>query len=156
MNPFRKLVIGLSVLTAVCAAYAAGAASKKNATLIPAGELKWEDYAPGSPLKIVQLWGDRTKGEYAMLLKLPAGFEVPLHTHSADYQGITLQGVWVHPVEGDAASESKELPPMSYVDQPGKQVHRDTCKGTTDCVLFIRQAKKGDFIPAASAAKKTN
>ena len=41
----------------------------------------------------------------------------------------------------------------SYVFQPGKQVHDDTCKGTTDCILFIHQRAKGDFIRAKTAEK---
>jgi len=32
--------------------------------------------------------------------------------------------------------------------QPGVQNHNDVCKGPNDCILFIYQKVKGDFIPA--------
>jgi hypothetical protein len=62
-----------------------------------------------------------------------------------------VQGNWVHTNEG---GEAKELPVGSYVFQPGKQVHDDACKGTADCILFIHQHAKGDFLPAKTAEKK--
>jgi gentisate 1,2-dioxygenase len=100
--------------------------------------------APGSPLKIVVLWGDRSKGEYAMLLKMPAGFVAPIHAHTGDYHGMNLTGSWRHSFEG---GEQKDLPPGSYVFQPGMGMHGDACVGSEDCILFIHQHVKGDFIP---------
>jgi hypothetical protein len=32
--------------------------------------------------------------------------------------------------------------------QPGKAVHNDMCKGTTECIIFVHQHAAGDFIPA--------
>jgi hypothetical protein len=140
-----KGLLSVSILAAVAAiAFAAGAATAKKSTMVGATELVWEDYAPGVPLKVAKLWGDRTKGEYAMLLKMPAGFEAGMHSHSADYHAINVQGNWVH---SDDGGEAKELPVSSYVMQPGKAFHNDVCKGTQDCILFVHQHKKGDFIP---------
>jgi hypothetical protein len=36
--------------------------------------------------------------------------------------------------------------------QPGKQMHNDQCKGTQECITFIHQHGKGDFIPAKAPA----
>jgi hypothetical protein len=58
----------------------------------------------------------------------------------------------VHTVEGEAGP-AKELPPGSYVFQPGKQNHSDMCKSKTDCIILVHQHAKGDFIPAKTAAK---
>ena len=44
--------------------------------------------ASGSPVKRTILWGDRNKGEYAQLLRIPAGFVAPIHAHSGDYHGV--------------------------------------------------------------------
>jgi hypothetical protein len=133
--------------------YAAGAAkAKKEAVIVSAGELHWEAYAPGTPMQVANLWGDRTKGgDYAVLLKMPAGFEAGMHAHTFDYRAISVQGTWVHTPEGDPAV--MELAPGSYVMQPGKQNHNDVCKGKQDCILFIHQHGKGDFIPAKPAAE---
>lgn len=57
----------------------------------------------------------------------------------------------MHTNEG---SPPVELPPGSYAMQPGKQPHDDVCKGTTDCILFIHQHAKGDFIPVKPPAEK--
>jgi hypothetical protein len=146
--------LGLLALVIAIAgiSYKAGAAKGKEAVILSASEIKWEPYAPGVPLQVAKLWGDRTKaGEYAMLLKFPAGFEAGMHSHTGDYHGVTVQGTWVHTVEGDT-SAPKDLGPSSYVFQPGKQVHNDSCKGKTECIIFIHQHGKGDFIPAKTAA----
>lgn len=49
-----------------------------------ADQMDWKEVAAGSPLKAVLLWGTRSSGDYAMLLKIPAGFAVPVHAHSGD------------------------------------------------------------------------
>lgn len=149
----KKNVLRAMVLFGVAGlSYAAGAAKGKAPVNTPAAEIKWEEYAPGVPLQIAKLWGDRTKGEYGMLLKLPAGFDAGLHAHSADYHAVSVTGTWVHTNDGDT-SPAKEFPPGSYVMQPGKQMHNDSCKGKTDCILFVFQKAKGDFIPAKAPAK---
>jgi quercetin dioxygenase-like cupin family protein len=140
-----KTLLSVLVLVATAAiAFAAGAAAAKKATMMSASEIKWEEMAPGSPFKIAPLWGDRKKGEYGMLLKIPAGGEAGMHAHTADYHAVAVSGTWAHQEEG---GEWKELPVGSYVMQPGKAFHNDTCRGTTDCTILITQKKKGDFIP---------
>jgi hypothetical protein len=150
----KKSLVSALVLTAVAGlSYAAGAAKGKMPVTWGAGELKWDPYAPGVPLQVAKLWGDRAKpGEYGMLLKLPAGFEAGFHSHTADYEAVLVQGTWVHTNEGDT-SAPKELTPGSYVFQPGKQNHNDVCKSKTECIIFVHQHAKGDFIPAKTAAK---
>jgi hypothetical protein len=73
-----------------------------------------------------------------------------MHAHTLDYYAVNVQGTWVH-TEGDT-NPPKELPVGSYVFQPGKQMHNDVCKGKTDCIVFIHQHGKGDFIPGKTAA----
>jgi len=147
IKPMRKHILSVLVLFAVAGlSYAAGAAKAKQGVITAASEEVWEDLAPGGPLKMVKLWGDRNKGEYAMLLKLPAGVEAGSHAHTADYHAVLVSGTWVHTVDGDA-SPPKDLGPGSYVMQPGKQFHNDVCKGKADCIIFVHQHAKGDFIP---------
>jgi quercetin dioxygenase-like cupin family protein len=138
----RSLLLGMSLAAAAGLGYAASQA--KLATMTSATEMEWQQLAPGSPLKIVTLWGDRSKGEYGELLKFPAGFVAPIHAHTDDYHGINLTGTWRHSFEG---GEERELPPGSYVFQPGKAMHGDACVGSEDCIVFIHQHGKADFIP---------
>lgn len=149
----KKAILSGAVVVAVAGlSYAAGAAKAKTEPVrIPAGELHWEAYAPGVPLQIAALWGDRAKGgDYAMLLKLPAGFDSGMHAHTLDYRAIGVQGTWVHTQEGETSAP--ELGPGSFVMQPGKQFYSDACKGKQDCIVFIHQHGKSDYIPAKPSA----
>ncbi len=105
-----------------------------------------------APMQPVVVWGDRSQpgaDGYGMFLVLPAGAEAGVHAHTGDYHGINVQGTWVRTVEGDPVE--KELPPGSYVFQPGGQFHNDRCAGPDDCVLFIHQHTMGDFLPPPEA-----
>jgi len=134
----KSLLLGIIMFAAAQFSYGA------DGTMTPADQLPWKEFAPGSPLKLVVLWGDRASGEYAMLLKMPAGFVAPIHAHTGEYHGINLTGTWKHSFDG---GDEKELPPGSYVLQPGKGMHGDACVGPDDCILFVHQYVKGDFIP---------
>ena len=138
----KRWLFGLSLVAAV--GFGGQAARAADGKMTAADELQWQEAAPGSPLKLVVLWGDRSKGEYAMLLKMPAGFSAPIHAHTGDYHGINLTGNWRHLFDG---GEQRNLPPGSYVFQPGMGMHGDDCIGPEDCILFIHQHVKGDFIP---------
>ncbi len=141
----KSVVLGLVLAAVAGTVYVGGAIGADMGTMIPAGELVFKPIAPDSPVGVAEIWGDRTQGEHGMLIKIPVGFEAGLHSHTGDYHGINLQGTWIHTM---ADGTTKELPPGSYVMQPGTQNHNDVCKGPGDCILFIHQYVKGDFIPA--------
>jgi hypothetical protein len=131
--------------------YAAGVARGKAATIRGMSDLVWEPYAPGATLQVASLWGDRTSGgDYGVPLKLPPGYVAGMHSHSADSEAVLIQGTWVHTIDGDPSS-FRDLAPGSYVFQPGKQDHDDACKGKVDCIVFVHQRGRGDFVPAKSS-----
>jgi quercetin dioxygenase-like cupin family protein len=140
MKATKKTVLG-ALLGALCGV-ATHAAAQGGMT--PADAIAFQPYAPGMPIEIAVLWGDRNQGAYGMLVKLPPGFQVGSHAHTSDYYGMNIQGTWVHTMNGT----TQELPPGSYVMQPGGEFHDDACKGPEGCVLLIIQNAKGDFIPA--------
>jgi quercetin dioxygenase-like cupin family protein len=140
---FAKYVIfGLLLVLVAGGSYIAGAVGAAKGGMTSADTLNWQKFGD-SPLKVAKLWGDRDTGAYGMLFKLPPGFKAGVHAHTADYNGISLAGTWVHTMDG----ETKELPPGSYVMQPGGAFHDDSCKGPEECILLIQQDAKGDFIP---------
>ena len=111
-----------------------------------AAEMQWVPMAEGSPLKIVALWGDHTKdADYGMLVKMPAGFSTGMHSHSSDYDSIEIQGKKIHRSKDEATSEPYTAGSYSH-ETPG-HVHEDVCLGPEDCIVFIHQGKKFDFIP---------
>jgi mannose-6-phosphate isomerase-like protein (cupin superfamily) len=134
-------------------------AKGKQEIIVPAADLKWEDMAPGSPVKMCVLWGNHKKGPFGMLLKEPGGgFEAGMHTHASDYHAVLVQGTWIHTVEGDS-SPPKELTPGSYVFQPAGQFHNEKFIGPEDGIVYIHQLGKADFIPfkgARPAKKQSN
>jgi hypothetical protein len=145
-------LLSSSILAIAISAVPAFAKSKKESVIIPYADLKWEEYAPGVPLQVAKLWGDPAKGPHGRYLKMPAGFEAGIHSHTADYHGVLVSGTWMHWDEGKA--ENIELAPGSYVMQPGKGNHGDKCKEGAECVLLIVQNAKADFIPAKAPVKK--
>ena len=54
----KSLLYCISLIAAAGLGYAS--ANSKSGVMISANELDWQDFAPGSPLKAVTLWGDRT------------------------------------------------------------------------------------------------
>ena len=141
MNTRTSVTFGL-LLAVAGGSYIAGAIGAGKGGMTPADKLVWEKVGDG-PLQAAKLWGDRQQGAYAVLYKLPPGFHATPHSHTADYNGVNLKGTWVHVMDG----ETKEMPPGSYVMQPGGGVHDDFCKGPEECILMIQQDAKADFIP---------
>ena len=139
----NNLIFGWLLVLVAGVSYIAGAIGAGQGGMTTADTIVWEQLGDG-PLKIAKLWGNRDQGAYGALFKLPPGFQVGSHAHTSDYNAINLTGTWVHTMNG----ETKELPVGSYVMQPGGQFHADACKGPEECILFIQQDAKGDFIPA--------
>ena len=134
------------VVALAVGSYAAGA--KAMGIILPARELKWAPEAPGLPQQMVTLWGDRKKGEAAVLIKVPAGWEAGLHAHTADYHAVLVAGTWIHTVEGTDAGQ--ELPPGSYWMQPAKEMHDDRCKEGAECIVLVHTDEKTELIPGAT------
>jgi anti-sigma factor ChrR (cupin superfamily) len=121
-----------------------------NATspvFIPASDLKWSDLDPaGAPgVKVVDLWGDHQKGAFGALLKLPAGFKVPLHTHTYAMKVVFLSGTYIQAPEGKPETR---LGPGSYMMQPGGNYrHTTSCDSSSDCVFFVESNGAFDLKP---------
>ena len=121
-----------------------------------AGDLKWTDLDPkGAPgVKVANLWGDHTKGAFGALFKLPAGFVVPLHTHSNAMKVVFLSGTYIQAPEGKA---EVRLGPGSYMMQPGGNYrHTTSCDKGSECVFFVEGSGKFDLkvVEAAKAPAK--
>ena len=113
--------------------------------VMPAGDLKWVDLDPtGAPgVKIADLWGDHAKGAYGAFFRLPAGFAVPLHTHTYDIKVVIVSGLYVQGPEG---KPEFRLGPGSYFMQPGGNYrHTTSCDKASDCVFFAESKGKFDL-----------
>ncbi len=142
-----KNVLAVAVMFALAAAVfaqrsgeakAKGAAKSAASRLVvmPASDLKWTDLDPaGAPgVKVADLWGDHTKGAYGAFFKLPAGFAVPLHTHTHDIKVVIVSGTYIQVPEG---RPEFQIGPGSYFMQPGGSYrHTTSCDKASDCVFY--------------------
>ena len=115
---------------------------------MPAGDLEWTDLDPtGAPgVKVADLWGDHAKGAFGAFFKLPAGFAVPLHTHTHAMKVVFLSGTYIQTPEGKA---EVRLGPGSYMMQPGGNYrHRTSCDKASECLFFVESNGRFDLKPA--------
>jgi hypothetical protein len=135
----RILALTASAFTALAALAA------ETSISVPVTELKFGDAGIG-PLKVAPGFGDLGKGAHGTFVKFPAGFASPLHAHSDDYSGVVISGVLAN--ESSATAKERPLAPGSYWFQKGKANHVTKCLSANECVFFITQPGKFDFIEA--------
>lgn len=119
--------------------------AQRSPVFTPASDLKWTDLDPtGAPgVKVAALWGDHTKGAFGALFKLPAGFAVPLHTHTNAMKVVFLSGTYIQAPEG---KPEVRLGPGSYMMQPGGNYrHTTSCDKASECVFFVESTGKFDL-----------
>lgn len=132
----------------VAASISVSAALAADSISVPSSTLK---FGPtGVKTKIGELmagpaYGDLGKGPHGTFIHMPAGFVSAPHTHTDDYFGIVIQGVAVN-TQQNGANDVK-LPVGSYWFQKGKEVHVTKCVSTTQCLFFIYQNGKFDYVP---------
>ena len=134
--PLRSLLAALSLPGLVLATPAL-----TEDVMIPAEDLPFALEAPGQPQELAALWGNRAAGPAGTLLRTPGGFRAPVHTHTADYRAVVIEGVWSHWVTGEGEAEGEAegppLPPGSYWTQVAGQPHADACLSETPCVILL-------------------
>ncbi len=160
MRPRNVLAFSISLmLAAPVLAQSSGDAKAKAAKAGPVqpvfmstSDLKWTDLDPkGAPgVKIADLWGDHAKGAFGAFVKLPAGFAVPLHTHTHAMKVVFVSGTYIQAPEGKA---EVRLGPGSYMMQPGGNYrHTTSCDKASECLFFVES--NGSFdLKAVEAAK---
>jgi quercetin dioxygenase-like cupin family protein len=152
------LVVSFLVAGAVLAqageakAKAAPKAAASKAVIWPAADLKWADMTPGPPgVKVVDLWGDHTKGAFGAMIKFPAGTSVGLHTHTHDARIVIVSGTLIH---GSDGKPEARLGAGSYLMQPGGNYrHTTACDKASDCIFFIESGAAFDLIMADESKK---
>lgn len=90
-------------------------------------------------------YGDLTKGAHGTFIRMPAHFVSPLHLHSEDYFAVVISGVGVNT---QAGKNDVPLPAGSYWFQRGGENHVTKCLSDTDCLFFLYQPGKFDYVTA--------
>jgi hypothetical protein len=94
-------------------------------------------------LQAAAAYGDLAHGAHGTFIKMPAGFVSPVHIHTEDYWGVVISGVAVNGLPG---SRDVELPVGSYWFQKGGERHVTKCISPNECIFFISQNGKFDYV----------
>ena len=147
-------VLAIAVLVLVTGALNAGdvkSSSKGGKQFIvkSAADMNFAGLPGGPPGPVLSpLWGDPTKGAYGAIEKFPAGFSVPLHSHSADHKVVLISGTWIH---GEPGKPDVKIPAGSYLFQPANKKHTTACDAASECMFFIESSGKFDIKMPAPA-----
>ena len=98
-------------------------------------------------LNAAPAYGDLAHGAHGTFIKMPAGFVSRIHVHTEDYWGVVISGVAVNGVPGGT---DVALPVGSYWFQKGGERHITKCISPNECILFISQNGKFDYIVDAT------
>ncbi|HME13217.1 MAG TPA: DUF4437 domain-containing protein [Candidatus Acidoferrum sp.] len=130
-----------------------GAQESKPSVNLPVTQVKYfptgvSDGGHGE-LQAGPAYGDLAHGAHGTFIKMPAGFISPIHTHTEDYYAVVISGVAVNGLPGSA---DVPLPVGSYWFQKGGERHITKCISPNECIFFLSQPGKFDYLP--DAAKK--
>ncbi len=139
-----------AVLTALAGIAAAGTSGRPSVNT-PVTELTYgptgvSDGVHGE-LNAAPAYGDLAHGAHGTFIKMPAGFVSKIHLHSGDYWGVVISGVAVNGLPG---SRDIALPVGSYWFQKGGERHVTKCISPNECIFFISQNEKFDYVTEAS------
>jgi hypothetical protein len=143
-NPTGIITAALIGLTSLAALAAVEGAPSKS---IPVTELTYgatgvTDGVHGE-LKAAPAYGDLAHGAHGTFIKMPAGYVSKVHTHTEDYWGVVISGVAVNGLPGSA---DIALPVGSYWFQKGGEAHVTKCISPNECIFFISQNGKFDYV----------
>jgi len=136
----------LTVLAAGAIAAYAGSSVSTPMTDLKFGSTGITDGAHGE-LYAAAAYGDHTHGAHGTFIKMPAGFVSKVHTHTEDYWGVVISGVAVNEKPG---GPDLALPVGSYWFQKGGERHVTKCISASECIFFISQNGKFDYVSDAA------
>lgn len=118
----KKIVISLFI-TIVAAGTLAFAASEPS--IVKSDHLQWQpaNGLPGAEVAVVS--GDpEKKGPFIARVKLPANFQIPVHTHHINEYDTVISGAWYLGTGAQfSANQAQKIPAGSFVMIPAKLQH---------------------------------
>jgi hypothetical protein len=150
MNSKSSAAIAAVLLAALpfgsIAAVAGGPSVSTPVTSLKFGPTGVSDGVHGE-LYAAPAYGDLAHGAHGTFIKMPAGFVSKIHTHTEDYWGVVISGVAVNEMPG---APDVALPVGSYWFQKGGERHVTKCISPNECIFFINQAGKFDYLSDAA------
>jgi hypothetical protein len=143
------IAVGAVALSGLAVAQDAGHPVHEGPSVsVPVGKIKF--FPSGiktekGELKAGPAYGNMNGGKHGTFIHMPHGFVSAPHTHTEDYFAVVIKGVGANHTPG---GEIVPMPPGSYWFQKGEEVHVTQCLSKTDCLFFIVQPGKFDYLPA--------
>jgi quercetin dioxygenase-like cupin family protein len=147
MTKFRNRILKLATVASM-ACLPAVAVAQDGYEIRSFDDLEFAPMAEGSPVQISVLWGDPATGPVGFLVRIPAGFEQPMHTRTSDYRAVVIEGSALHWIEGEDKRMVGPVGKGGYWLQPGGQVHGDKNPGDEDALGLVIFDGPVDFILA--------
>ncbi len=146
----HRLLTEVTLLAVISCAAAAGTLGTPSVST-PVTELKYgptgvSDGVHGE-LNAAPAYGDLAHGAHGTFIKMPAGFVSKVHIHTGDYWGVVISGVAVNGLPGGV---DVPLPVGSYWFQKGGERHVTKCISPNECIFFISQNEKFDYVTDAA------
>jgi hypothetical protein len=113
-------------------------------TIVDIGKVEWqplklEGLPPG--IEIAALRGDLAKGGGKILLRVPANYTVPNHSHTSDELYVRLKGAFTY-ISADG--KEAEIDSPAYISLPGNTPHALKCH-SEPCVFYVRYSRPFDL-----------
>ena len=152
----KSLAVCLAALVLVLISFTNGRAAAKVAsnkqplsfgqgqTIIDLQKVVWEPLkGEGIPpgVQIAMLRGDLAAGGGELLVRLPANFTFPNHSHTSDELYVWIQGNFTYIAEDGTATP---LSRHAYMSLPGNVPHALKC-GKTPCIFYVRYTGPFDY-----------
>lgn len=102
----------------------------------------------GGPAEIAILSGNPQTGPSSILLRFPPRYPGAMHSHSAGYHAIVIEGASKHWTENNDADSTPLQTPGDYWFQAGGQVHQDSFPSDEITTVFLRFEGPVDFFLA--------
>jgi quercetin dioxygenase-like cupin family protein len=155
-SPRRRLTIAIGLTAVLLSAdartgYAAEAKVPQgffgfgpDQTIVDIGKLEWqplklEGVPPG--MEIATLRGDLGKGGGEILLRVPAHYTVPNHSHLSDELYVWLKGAFTYVAED---GKQIRIDGPAYISLPGKTPHALKCHDEP-CMFYVRYGRPFDL-----------
>jgi quercetin dioxygenase-like cupin family protein len=156
LTRINSLAICLAVILLILASLTNGSAADKVAsnkqplsfgtgqTIIDLQKVVWEPLrGEGIPpgVQIAMLRGDLAAGGGELLVRLPANYTFPNHSHTSDELYVWIQGDFTYIAEGGTATP---LSKHAYISLPGNVPHALKC-GKSPCIFYVRYSGPFDY-----------
>ena len=113
-------------------------------TIADVGKVAWQPLKlEGLPagIEIAALRGDLAKGGGEILLRLPANYTVPNHSHTSDELYLWLKGRFTYIAED---GRQLEIDGPAYINLPGNSPHALKCHDEP-CIFYVRYGRPFDL-----------